>query len=145
MKGVILIDSPHPVGHEPLPDAIIAHVVKSASMNGAGNAARQNIITQFQTNAALLGNYKAPQKGIPNAKVVMLRSQDVFDCGTICGVRYPWLSDQKVRWDAIAAWEKLVGHNIQVLDIPGNHFQAFATQNVSPTYHSDLVGLVLSG
>lgn len=61
----------------------------------------------------------------------MLRSQDTFDSEGLCGVRYPWLSDQQTRSQAIIAWEKLIGQTIKVFDIPGNHFEAFALQNVS--------------
>lgn len=87
----------------------------------------------------MLGNYKAPQTGFPRAKVVMLQSQDTYDCEALCGVQYPWLSDQGARTDAIAAWGKLVGQDVQVLDIPGNHFEAFTAQNVSHAFRSRLV------
>jgi len=131
VKGIILIDSPYPVNHEPLPDAIIAHVSKLGSSSDSNNLSRRRVSKQFQANAALLSKYKAPQFSRPFPNVVMLRSQDTFDSEGLCGVRYPWLSDQQTRSQAIIAWEKLIGQTIKVFDIPGNHFEAFALQNVS--------------
>lgn len=131
VKGVILIDSPCPIDHEPLPNAIIAHITKSGSTNDSGRAGRQRVSAQFQANAALLGRYKITPTSLGYPKVIMLRSRETLDCERLCGVRYPWISDQQARSKALVAWEGLVGQSIQVLDIPGNHFEAFATQNVS--------------
>ena len=131
VKGVILIDSPYPVNHEPLPNAVIAHVSQSVSSRDSSNAVRERVSKQFQANAALLGKYRPPQSSQISSKVVMLRSRDTFDSEGLCNVRYPWLSDQQTRSQAIVAWEKLVGQSIKVLEIPGNHFEVFAQQNVS--------------
>ena len=133
VKGIILIDSPYPVNHEPLPDEVIAHVSKAGS-----SATRQRVAQQFQANAALLAEYQAPQSSHPFKKVVMLRSRDTFDCERLCGVHYPWLSDQNMRSRAVEAWKVLIGHDTKVLEIPGNHFEAFTMQNVSlPHYLVD--------
>lgn len=61
----------------------------------------------------------------------MLRSCDTMDTDALCGTTYEWLSSQKARDDAIKGWEQVVGGRIKVLDIPGNHFQAFDVQNAS--------------
>ncbi|KAL8823528.1 MAG: hypothetical protein Q9191_005774 [Dirinaria sp. TL-2023a] len=133
VEGIILIDSPYPVNHEPLPHAVIAHVSRSLSSKDSTKAVSERVSKQFQANAALLGKYRPPQSSQIVAKVVMLRSRDTFDSEGLCGVRYPWLSDQQTRSQAIAAWEKLVGQSIKVLEIPGNHFEAFTQQNVGPS------------
>lgn len=133
VRGIVLIDSPYPVNHEPLPDAVIAHVSKAGSKNDSNHATLQRISKQFQANSTMLGKYKPPQSSQPFPKVVLLRSRDTFDSEGLCGVKYPWLSDQQTRSQAIAAWEKLIGQSIQVLEIPGNHFEVFAQQNVSLT------------
>lgn len=73
-----------------------------------------------------------PRTSVAYAKVIMLRSRETLNGEKLCGVRYPWISDQRARSEAVVAGEKLVGQSIQVLDIPGNHFEAFAPQNVSP-------------
>lgn len=131
VKGVILIDTPYPVNHEPLPGAVIAHVSKAGSPSESQSLTRQRVSKQFQANAALLGKYKAPKTSQAFPKVVMLRSRDTFDSEGLCGVHYPWLSDQQTRSKAITSWEKLIGQSIKVFDIPGNHFEAFVPQNVS--------------
>lgn len=59
----------------------------------------------------------------------MLRSRDTLDTAALCGVTYEWLSSQKARNHAINGWEQVVGGKIEVLEIPGNHFQPFAEQN----------------
>ena len=133
VKGLILIDSPNPIDHEPLPSEVIANISKPSSQTHASNndaALRE----EFQFNASLLGRYKAVSLSKTNRlrlKTVMLRSQDVFDTKSLCGVRYDWLSDQDARAAAIVAWEGLVGGHVEVLTIPGNHFEAFSQKNVS--------------
>ena len=133
VKGIILIDSPYPVNHEPLPGEVIAHVSQ-----GGSSITRQRISQQFLANAALLAEYQAPQSSHLFKKVVMLRSRDTFDCERLCGVHYPWLSDQSVRSRAVEAWKVLIGHETKVLEIPGNHFEAFTLKNVSlPHYWNE--------
>lgn len=131
VKGVVLIDSPYPINHEPLPNAVIAHITQSASTNDPGRGGRQRVSAQFEANAALLGKYKMPPGSTVFPKVIMLRSRELLDCEKLCGVKYAWISNQQARSEAIVAWEKLVGQSIEVLEIPGNHFEAFAPQNVS--------------
>ena len=131
VKGVVLIDSPYPINHEPLPNAIISHITKSGSTNDSGSAGRQRVSAQFEANAAMLGKYKPSATRVNFPKTIMLRSRGTLDCERLCGVRYPWISDQNTRSEAILAWEKLVGQKIAVLEIPGNHFETFAPQNVS--------------
>lgn len=72
-----------------------------------------------------------PPRSSAFPKIIMLRSRETLDCEKLCGVRYPWISNQQTRSEAVVAWGKLVGQKIQVLDIPGNHFEAFAAKNVS--------------
>ena len=131
IKGIILIDSPYPIDHEPLPDAIISHITKSGSSDDSEDEGRQLMSAQFQANAALLGKYQLPSTEVAYPNVIMLRSRETLDCEKVCGVHYPWISDQKSRSAAIVAWEQLVRQSIPVLDIPGHHFEAFASQNVS--------------
>lgn len=66
----------------------------------------------------------------------MLRSRDTLDTDAMCGVTYEWLNSQKTRDDAIKGWEQIVGGRIEVLEISGNHFQAFAEPNASFPFSS---------
>ena len=139
VKGLILIDSPYPIDHEPIPNSIIAYFVNLWSRKDPeeGEETRQLMSTQFQANAALLGKYKPPATETAYPKVIILRSRETFDCDRLCGIQYPWISDQEARKAAIIAWEQLIGQSIPVLDIPGNHFEAFMSQNVSSVQVSE--------
>ena len=149
VKGLILIDSPNPIDHEPLPNEVIASIIKPSSQAHASNN-NAALREEFQFNASLLASYKAvsfSKTNRPRLKTVMLRSQDVFDTESLCGVRYDWLNNQDARAAAIVAWEGLVGGHVEVLPIPGNHFEAFSQKNVSSIYFpfmSSLFFLVLT-
>jgi thioesterase domain-containing protein len=132
VKGLVLIDSPSPINHEPLPAEVIASITKPRGQprSSANDAALE---AEFLSNASLLGIYKPKYLSKENGKAlktVMLRSRDVFDTESLCGVRYDWLNRQDTREDAIAAWEELVGGHVEVLPIPGNHFEPFSKENV---------------
>ncbi|KAK6210644.1 Type I Iterative PKS [Pestalotiopsis sp. IQ-011] len=136
VKGLVLIDSPNPINHEPLPEEVIASITKSNHQPGAATE-RTAMEEEFHYNASLLGQYDAvPLSSSNTAKLrtVMLRSREVMDTENLCGVSYEWLSDQNARSDAIAAWEGLVGGHVEVLPIPGNHFEPFIRNNVSFLY-----------
>lgn len=133
VKGLILIDSPSPVDHEPLPIEVVDTIIKPSSR---ANSLSSNtaLKEEFLFCASLLGSYKAvsaAKTDRPRLKTVMLKSQDVFDTESLCGVRYDWLSNQVARAAAVGAWEELVGGHVEVLPIPGNHFEAFSPRNVS--------------
>lgn len=135
VKGLVLIDSPNPINHEPLPKEVIASIAKSNNQSGVADG-RTAMEEEFQYNASLLGQYQAVPLSSPNApklKTVMLRSRDVMDTESLCGVSYEWLSDQDARSDAITAWEGLVGGHVKVLSIPGNHFEPFTRNNIRET------------
>lgn len=120
VKGLVLIDAPFPIDHQPLPDTIITHFVNNAAL-----------IDEFRKNANLLGKYKPPTDAIPNFKVAILRSQDTIDTERICDIKYDWLSNQEIRTSTIASWNKLLGTQAKVWPIPGNHFEPFAPGHVS--------------
>lgn len=63
----------------------------------------------------------------------MLRSRDILDTEALCGVKYDWLSSQRARDEAVKGWEGILGGKVDVLEIPGNHFEAFDEKYVSPT------------
>lgn len=127
VKGLILIDSPFPINHQPLPDAIIAHFVKNTAL-----------IDKFKQNASLLGRYKPPPDIVSEFKIAYLRCQDTIDTERLCNVKYDWLSRQDTRDEAIVGWMEILHGQAKVFPIPGNHFEPFAPQNVSllPLSHS---------
>ncbi|KAK7978163.1 hypothetical protein PG988_005653 [Apiospora saccharicola] len=138
VKGLVLIDSPSPVDHEPLPAAIIANIIKSSGQPGNTTPGKYAALEEeFRCNADLLGIYKPePFPKVANGrslKTVMLRSQDVFDPEALCGVRYDWLGRQDTRTAAIATWRDLVGGHVHVMPIPGHHFEPFTEENIDET------------
>lgn len=132
VKGLVLIDSPCPRKHEPLPEKIVAHILKSPLPDA--NTGMSNIINEFKHNASLLAKFDPLDfDNTKHAKIktVYLQSQETFDTEASCGLRYDWLSNQQVRTTAIRGWEVLVGDKIEVLPVPGNHFQPFDPEFVS--------------
>ncbi|KND89106.1 putative sterigmatocystin biosynthesis polyketide synthase [Tolypocladium ophioglossoides CBS 100239] len=129
-KGIILIDSPVPVEHEPLPEAIISSIVenlqqrpKNAQSKHAQHA-RTCIEAQFRRQAGLLSRYNPPA-AVGSVPCIMINCNRTIDTKTLYGVSYPWLSDDRVRNEASKAWERLLGRTIPVLEVNCNHFEVF--------------------
>ena len=135
VKGLILIDSPYPENHQPLPDEVIKYVLSKLSAKFGVDEENDEfgiistLLTEYKANVALLKTY-SPSVLPKYIKTVSLCSRDVMDTETLCGVRYDWLSSVKVRTEAIKGWEKFIGGDVDVLEIPGNHFEAFDEQHV---------------
>ena len=135
VKGLVLIDSPYPQDHEPLPDKIIKYVLSKVSAKlGIENDTDDDgmirpLLTEFKASAALLKSY-SPSTLPHYVKTVALCSRDLMDTETLCEVSYDWLSSAKARTEAIKGWEKIIGGDVDVLEIPGNHFEAFDERHV---------------
>ncbi|KAL8881078.1 MAG: hypothetical protein Q9192_007879 [Flavoplaca navasiana] len=140
VNGLILIDSPYPKNHDPLPEEIVKFVLgPKSSKNGAiknhGNdtGTDSHLLTEFKANAALLGQYSPPPARC-DIKTVILRSLETFDSSGLCGVKYEWLESQTARTEAVQGWQSMIAGSIDVLDIPGHHFQAFDEQHSHPIW-----------
>ena len=131
VAGVVLIDSPCPIDHKPLPKQIIDYVTRSTfKPNAKSEEVGKLVSSSFRNNTALIASYK-PRPSTTSFKLVMLRSRDGFDSVETCNVRHDWLNDRSNQADAVRDWEKLTCQKIAVLDIPGNHFEPFIESNVS--------------
>ncbi|KAJ5447335.1 type I iterative polyketide synthase, partial [Penicillium cf. griseofulvum] len=140
VQGVILIDSPCPRDHTPLPPAVIEYVLNSMRRPRAPDLkltddyTRSILRSQFQNHARFLSEYShgchdsKPSTIIP---YVMLQCEDVFDTTSLCGVHYPFLEDQAARGDNNHAWEEFLNQKIPVLMIPGNHFEPFKPETTT--------------
>lgn len=131
-----MIDSPYPRNHEPLPDPIIQHVLQPFinSASAAGTKSAPAISAQFRTHAKFLSQYQAERIDATHAlRYVMLLSQETMNTSQLCGVKYAWLEDKNAHLQSVGDWEGLVGQRIEVLDIPGNHFEPFTASYVSTT------------
>lgn len=123
MKGVVLIDSPSPLNHVPLSDALIDSIVKlnrSSLPSSIGLLVKE----QFQLSSRMLLDYDPLIGGGPHPQLVLLCSRENYDPGG--DLELPgWLSNRVDRRSAITGWETIVGKPIKCIDIPGHHFQAF--------------------
>ena len=138
IRGLLLIDSPFPYNHKPLPVEVINYILGNSNTAAAPNndeppSADPYLLRSFKHCAHLLSQYNPPPLSPDQQsriKTVMLRSADEFDAQRLCGVEYGWLERQDVRDEAIEGWRQLVG-NLEVLDIEGTHFDVFKGDKVS--------------
>ncbi|KAL9075828.1 MAG: hypothetical protein Q9157_003863 [Trypethelium eluteriae] len=143
VKGVVLIDSPAPLEHQPLSSAIIEAVTGGAKTppNAMSKAIRALTRQSFLSCAALLGVHKpAHFSHCPAPPVVLLRSADGWrrdgDTSDPRGpmdresVENAWLQDRSDVRTAVADWEAVTGTTVSCFDIPGNHFQPFDAANI---------------
>ena len=134
VKGVILIDSPCPIDHTPLPEEIISGIagLKDTELKSK-NALnlRQQIQSRFKSHATMLSAYSpAPEKEV-DFSCILLQCTETINTETLYGVSYPWLSDTKHREESSKLWEELIGTSIPVLDLACDHFQVFDKSQVS--------------
>lgn len=136
VKGLILVDSPPPVDHTPLPQEIVSYVLRNKAISEttevteASKQARERLSKRFQYHAALLQDYH-PEPRTDSVPCVMLKCSRSMDTETLCNVAYPWISDDEFRESSVAQWEQLLGRSIPVLDIACNHFEVFDPDHVS--------------
>ena len=132
VKGVILIDSPAPLDQQPLPTEIVNAIVKPPDKDAdeMSIAINKAVLRQFTLNTALLVKFEpAPMPTQP--KMILLRSREGFDASGLACERHAWLEDREDRRSAVQGWETVVGAKVEVIDIPGNHFEVFEDDNVS--------------
>ncbi|KAK7036095.1 Non-reducing polyketide synthase tera [Favolaschia claudopus] len=127
VKGILLIDSPSPRNHIPLSEALLDVAVASAFPSEL----RAHIQRQFAMNARILGQYVPHATASLCPPLVLLRSRDGFQC-SIPDIDVPqWLADRSDPQSCVAGWQTLAHCNVKVLDIPGDHFQAFKAENIA--------------
>lgn len=123
MKGVVLIDSPGPLNHVPLSDALIDTIVM-LNRNSISSSIGLLVKQQFQMNSRILVHYDPTVGGGPYPQLVLLCSCDDFHPRGDQEVP-GWLSNKDHRRAAVAGWEMIVGKPIKCIDVPGHHFQLF--------------------
>jgi surfactin synthase thioesterase subunit len=124
----MLLDSPFPINHEPLPHAIVEHIAGTAFQ--AHPDIRSCVDTQFKRNAGLLQDYRPPRDRL-QIPTVMLLSRETCDATTLCGLKYAWLDDDEYRKNTTEEWRTVVGETFQTIEVEGNHFNMFAAKHVS--------------
>jgi thioesterase domain-containing protein len=127
-KGLLLLDSPFPIDHEPLPDTVVEHVAGTAFK--AHPDIRSCVEAQFKRNAGLLKGYRPPRHEL-QIPTVMLLSREACDAATLCGLKYAWLDEQEFRKNTTKEWSTIVGKSFETMEVEGNHFNMFGAEHVS--------------
>ncbi|KNZ72615.1 Conidial yellow pigment biosynthesis polyketide synthase [Termitomyces sp. J132] len=128
-QGILLIDAPNPVGHVPLSDSIINTVLHLQRRSIISSEIGRLVKAQFSMNSRLLGNYKPEPFMHDSPHLIMLRSKEGFKPPH---VQVPaWLSDRTRPEAAISGWQTLSRGHVDILDIPGHHFEPFHRNNAS--------------
>ncbi|KAG6834553.1 hypothetical protein H0H93_008970 [Arthromyces matolae] len=127
-QGILLIDAPNPIGHVPLSEALIDSVLKLDDRSTASEMGKL-VKAQFSMNARLLGDYE-PQPFLRDCPpLVMLRSAEGYKP---LHIPVPaWLSDRSRPETATEGWATLSRTRVEILDIPGHHFEPFHHSNVA--------------
>jgi len=142
VKGLILIDSPSPSLHVPLSSALIDQILSSSS--ASPNPELQKLCkAQFIQNSQLLTDYSATEiQNQPSLPLVFLKSSEPYNNISI-DIEIPsWLSNHADATASIHVWESISGGFVEMMDIPGNHFEAFSPQNVGRFYWSLMILLL---
>ena len=145
IAGVILIDSPPPVHHQPLSQAVIADVTSGGNGGNKLRTAVQDLTRRsFTSSAAMLAAFRPDGKLAP--RIFLLRSKEGFRLQKKESeeLENPWLQDRSDPRTGVDGWENIVKSKISVVDIPGNHFQPFDAENVRKLSEIDFLFTSLS-
>ncbi|GJE97851.1 polyketide synthase [Phanerochaete sordida] len=132
VAALVLIDAPHPATSTPLsPEALDA----AFANKGASSAANERARACIQAATAALVAYDpsaSPVAHASPARAVMLRCREAF---AFAGSTPPsasdrFLADRKDPRAIVRGWEDVLGVEVPVFDIPGNHFEPFLPRNV---------------
>lgn len=135
--AVIMIDSPCPEDLEPLPSAVVTHILGQKNLSQSTESV---IRAQFQKHAHFLAEYSSQRSAneefiAKERKYFMIYCQDTLNTRKMCGVDHAWLSDENCRDQALNQWEQILDRSLTVLRIPGNHFQVFDSAYVDVLSH----------
>jgi hypothetical protein len=128
VQGVLLIDSPSPIGHVPLSGSVIDSVLNHQAHNPSSEL-RGLVKAQFVMNAFMLGKYDGRAATGRCPTLVLLRSSEGYHPSGISDVP-KWLADRQDPRLVSGPWEIIAGEPIKVINIPGHHFQPFEPTNV---------------
>lgn len=137
VAGVVLIDSPSPFTKTPLPEHLIDSVIRATAPALSGQQSKVVKLARaqmsFATQALVSYDPRSALSGCQFPKVVMLRCVDAFAFSEV-DKNMPgfdsFLEDRSDERVFIRDWEHLTGRRVPILDIPGNHFEPFAAENV---------------
>lgn len=120
--GILLIDSPSPINHVPLPDSVIDHLMFSDKQSA--DEIKRIIKIHFKMSARMLSTYHPQETNGQCPPIVLLRSTEDFVSEGIADVP-AWLLNRKDPESTTKGWMNLANRSLKVMDIPGHHFQPF--------------------
>lgn len=84
------------------------------------------MLVEYDPHASAMSGEQMP-------KVVLLRSSEDFPCDPDKPMHetYQFLVNRKDPSHVVKQWEEFLQAKIDVVPIPGNHFEAFKSENVS--------------
>jgi thioesterase domain-containing protein len=133
VRGLVLIDSPHPYTSTPLSDATITSAFSKRTDNDGIKLAKLQM--RHATQALVAYDPAQSSAGAMPSKTVMLMSREAFSPAHVGeAMADEFLSDKRDSSLLRAKWETAVGNDITVLDIPGNHFEPFEPRFVSNSF-----------
>ncbi|PFH47919.1 hypothetical protein AMATHDRAFT_6301 [Amanita thiersii Skay4041] len=138
VKGILLIDSPDPITHVPLSEALINSVLGIGTHITNVETSRL-IKRQFTSNTKLLSEYKLAS-GDLCVQIIYLRSKEGYNPSDISDIP-KWLSDRSSPEAIVAIWSRLSRSPVRVIEIPGNHFNPFHPSNVDDVSRCIVEGL----
>lgn len=142
VKGVVLVDAPPPLDHQPIARSTIEAAMTTAQKVSRPTSTKAKAdfeealatltIRNNLRRAALLGRYKPDRRGeMPN--IVLLRSSQGVNLDVSGLPENKWLHDRDDVSTSTSAWEELTGRKVDVRDIPGDHFTPFEAANIEGT------------
>ena len=132
VPGLVLIDCPDPATTIPLSNEILDAAFAKSTPGRAVELARSSI--EHATTALVQYDpWSSPAKHALLKKAIMLRCQEAFTIqhAGVAALSNPFLENRLDPRMMTAGWEAVLGFQIPVLDVPGNHFEPFAPQYVS--------------
>ncbi|KIJ60216.1 polyketide synthase [Hydnomerulius pinastri MD-312] len=127
VKGVVLLDSPHPPTTVMLSASIIDYVTGREEQK-VDSLMGPLIKYQFEGNTQLLRAF-VPVKQQTGLPLAFLRSTEGFCPPGVKDIPL-WFSERDNPQSTVSPWEALVGRHVKVWDIPGHHFEPFSSTNV---------------
>ena len=116
VQGVIMIDSPFPTTHDGISELVLRRICQGRP---------DWLLENFKAHAAMLSAYSLRRGETAPIPTVLLQSVEAVGADVLRDSPPSFLGDSLERQKQIHLWEDAVGPNLRVLQIPGNHFQAF--------------------
>ncbi|KAI1777287.1 putative polyketide synthase [Hypoxylon cercidicola] len=132
--GVVLIDAPAPLNHQPLSSRIIDAVTRQVRLPSteAARAIRSLTRRSFASCTSLLAAFEPESpNALPVPRVFLLRSREGWqDPSNPHVIENEWLQSRRSPRAALNNWEAVTGSKIAWVDIPGDHFHVFDAANI---------------